>query len=281
MRLVRYGEPGREKAGIVDGEGNLRAISPLVTDWTVEHLSDEWQHILAALDPAKLPKVDGDIRIAAPISGISQLLGIGLNYRDHAAEANMAIPDFPMLFQKALGSISGPYDDILLGQGAEALDWEAELAVVVRKRGRHIALEDAYDYIGGYMVAADISERDWQFSHGGLHNKGKSYDSFTPLGPWLVTPQDVVDPQSLHIWLTVNQDIRQDASTSEMIFSVAECIAHISKFQTLLPGDVILTGTPAGVGFGMDPRMYLRPGDIVALGVDDLGKQKHRVVPEG
>ena len=280
MRLVHYGNVGKERAGLLDNDGHVRSLSPLVGSWTVDHLSDEWQAALSAIDISKLPIVPGTPRLGIPITGVTQLLAIGLNYRDHAAEAQMEVPSNPMLFQKALGSISGPFDDILLAPGAVALDWEVELAAIIRKRGRHISVEDALDYVGGYLLANDVSERDWQFNEGGLHNKGKSYDSFTPLGPWLVTPAAIPDPQVLRIWLMVNGEPRQDGNTDGMVFSVAECISHVSRFQTLLPGDVLLTGTPAGVGFGMIPRKYMGAGDVMTCGVDHLGEQTHRVVAE-
>jgi 2,4-diketo-3-deoxy-L-fuconate hydrolase len=280
MRFVRYGETGVEKAGLLAADGSLRALSPIVGDWSHKHLTDSWCAALKAIDIDRLPKVEGRPRLGPPLSDFRQILAIGLNYCDHAEEAGLELPQHPLLFHKAIGSIAGPDDDILLADGAQMLDWEVELAFVISKQGRHIKAADAASYIGGYCVAIDVSERDWQFNFAGQMGKGKSYDSFTPVGPWLLTPDELPDPQSLKIWLKVNGAFRQNGSTGEMVFSVAQIIEHVSRFQTLLPGDLIVTGTPAGVGFGMKPKSFLKPGDEVHCGIDRLGEQRHRVVLE-
>lgn len=280
MRLVRYGEAGQEKAGMLDADGALRSVSPIVDDWSYRHLDPLWQSALDAIEPSKLPLVEGPVRFGLPLSDFRQVIAIGLNYSDHAEEANMALPSHPMVFQKALGSLTGPDDPITLPAGSSALDWEAELGIVIGRGGRAISEAQALDHVGGYVLAADMSERDWQFNMGGLHNKGKSHDSFTPVGPWLVTADEIADPQALSIRLSVNGQLRQHASTGTMIASVAQIIAHVSKFQSLLAGDLILTGTPAGVGFGMKPPQYLNAGDEVRLDIEGLGAQRHDIVAE-
>lgn len=224
--------------------------------------------------------VHGQPRLGAPLSDFRQILAIGLNYVDHAAEAGVELPLFPMLFQKAISSVAGPNDDILLASGAAALDWEVELAVVIGMRGRYISEAKAANHIAGYCLSLDLSERDWQLKLGGQVGKGKSYDSFTPVGPWILTADEMPDPQRLRIWLRVNEQSCQDAITSSMVFSVAKIIEHVSQYQTLMPGDLVLTGTPAGVGFGMKPKKFLAAGDSVTCGIDLLGEQRHVVVAE-
>ena len=280
MRLVRYGKSGEEQAGVLGSDGRLRSLSPLIRDWSAEHLSPRWLAALGTIDIERLPVVEGTPRLGPPICDFRQILAIGLNYTDHAEEAGMALPPFPMLFQKGIGSLAGANDDILLARGSSSLDWEVELAVVICKRGRHIRAADVGGHIGGYCLSNDLSERDWQMNLGGQVGKGKSYDSFTPVGPWLLTADEMPDPQALRIWLSVNGTIRQDASTASMVFNVARIIEHVSQYQTLMPGDLVLTGTPAGVGFGMKPKTFLAEGDRVVCGIDGLGEQAHRVVAE-
>jgi 2,4-diketo-3-deoxy-L-fuconate hydrolase len=280
MRFVRYGEAGEEKAGILAQDGRLRSLAPLIKDWSWAHLSEDWLAVLKAVNLDALPIVSGTPRLGAPLSDLRQILAIGLNYRDHAEESGMELPKSPLLFYKAISSISGPNDDILAAPGTQALDWEVELGVVIGKQGRHIPAAEASQYIGGYCLAIDVSERDWQFNYAGQMGKGKSYDSFTPIGPWLLTPDEMPDPQNLKIWLKVNGSFRQNSSTAEMVFNVAHIIEHVSKFQTLLPGDLIVTGTPAGVGFGMKPKTYLAVGDRIDCGIDHLGEQTHQIVAE-
>lgn len=280
MRLVRYGNPGEEKPGMLAADGSLRSVAPLVQDWSATHLTRETLAVIAAIDPEKLPLVDGSPRLGPPIGDIRQIIAVGLNYRDDAEEAGMDVPDHPLVFHKGVGSLAGPDDSILLAEGSEALDWEAELGFVIAQDCRHVPAASALDYVAGYLAAGDISERHWQFGAGGREGKGKSYDSYTPLGPWLLTADALPDPQTLSIRLEVNDVLRQNGNTAQMLFSVAQLIEHISRFQTLMAGDLVLTGTPAGVGFGMKPQTYLKADDIVTIEVAELGRQTHRVVRE-
>lgn len=280
MRLVRYGDPGEERPGLLATDGTIRSVSPLIGDWTADHLTRDALAVVAAIDPERLPRVTGAPRLGPPISGVRQIIAVGLNYRDHAAEAEMDVPEHPLVFHKGLGSLSGPNDPILLADGSEALDWEAELAFVIAHECRHVPAASALDYVGGYVAAADISERDWQFGMGGREGKGKSYDSYTPIGPWLLTADELPDPQVLTIHLDVNDVRRQLGHTADMLFSVAQLVEHISRFQTLLPGDLVLTGTPAGVGFGMKPKTYLQADDMLVMEISQLGRQTHRIIRE-
>lgn len=280
MRLVRYGNPGEERPGLLAADGTVRSVASLIDDWSAIHLSPAALAVLSAIDPDRLPQVDGSPRLGPPIGDIRQIIAVGLNYRDHAAEAGMDVPEHPLVFHKGLGSLSGPDDPILLAQVSEALDWEAELAFVINRQCRHVPAASALDYVGGYVAAGDISERDWQFGMGGREGKGKSYDSYTPIGPWLLTADELPDPQTLTVRLDVNGTVRQNGNTAEMLFSVARLIEHISRFQTLLPGDLILTGTPAGVGFGMKPRTYLKADDVLTIEIAELGRQTHRIIQE-
>lgn len=280
MKLVRYLEGGQPRAGIMDTSGVLRSLSPLVADWTVAHLTDNWRRVLDAVAIDRLPRVDGDPALLPPLGDIRQILGIGLNYRDHAAEAGLDVPSAPMVFMKSIGSLAGAGSGIIRAAHADALDWEVELGVVIRHEARHLSAVQASEAIGGYLVAMDVSEREWQLNRGGQFGKGKSYNSFTPVGPLLVTPDEVMDPQALALRLSVNGVTRQQATTAEMVFGVQEIVAHLSCYQTLLPGDLILTGTPAGVGSGTRPPLYLQLGDEVVCEIDGLGRQHHRVVAE-
>lgn len=278
MKIVRYGQPGVEQPGLIDADGRIRALRPLMHDVSGDMLTPEFLSALAAIDPTKLPLVESNVRLGVPISGIRQIVAIGLNYRDHAAEANMEVPEYPLLFAKSIGSLAGCADHIAIPRTAEKLDWEIELGFLIASPARDVPVERALDYVAGYCTVVDVSERSWQFDRGGTLGKGKSLDSFTPVGPWFVTRDEVTDPQQLGLWLDVNGQSRQRGTTFEMIFSVAEIIAHVSTYQTLLPGDLVITGTPAGVGFGMKPQRYLEIGDEITCGVDGLGDQRHTVV---
>jgi 2,4-diketo-3-deoxy-L-fuconate hydrolase len=278
MRLVRFGSPGNEQPALLDGNGQLRSVRPLIADWTSTAVSPEGLRILTALDVGKLPLVEGPVRYALPLADFRQITAIGLNYRGHAKESGLGQPTQPMVFHKSIGSLSSASDPIVIPASSEQTDWEVELGVVIGRAARNVSVAEALDYVAGYCVAMDISERDWQLNRGGLHNKGKSSDSFTPVGPWLVTRDEIENPQSLHLWLDLNGVRHQDASSGDMIFSVAELISHISQHQTLLPGELIVTGTPEGVGYGMKPQRYLKPGDQIKCGVKSLGEQIHELV---
>lgn len=277
MKLLRFGPEGHEKVGAIDDQGRLRDLSAAVPDLHLPTLGLAGLRRLRKLDPADFPLVRGRPRLGVPFTGISKVVGIGLNYRDHAIEAGMPIPTEPIMFMKATTSISGPEDAVRMPPGSEKLDWEVELAVVIGKTARHVAVERALAHVAGYCVANDISERSYQLERGGTWDKGKGCDSFGPLGPWLVTADEISDPQALTLWLDVNGQARQRGSTATMIFGVAELVAYVSRFMTLLPGDVIVTGTPPGVGMGMKPPQYLRRGDQMRLGIEGLGEQRLRV----
>jgi 2,4-diketo-3-deoxy-L-fuconate hydrolase len=277
MKLFRFGEPGQEKPGAVDGEGRLRDLSLLIDDWTPRWLAPERLRALQAIALERLPLVPEGVRIGAPLAGIRQFLAIGLNYRRHAAEAGMEPPDEPLVFNKAITCISGPNDDIVLPPGASACDWEVELGVVIGREARRIDEAEALSYVAGYVLANDVAERDWQTKRSGQWVKGKSFDGFGPIGPWLVTADELPDPQAVPLKLAVNGQVRQDSSTSDMIFPVARIVSHLSQFMTLLPGDLVITGTPEGVGMGMKPPVYLQPGDVVTLEGGVLGRQRQVV----
>lgn len=273
MKLLRYGPLGQEKPGLLDARGCIRDLSAHLPDLTPEALSDESLARLAALDPASLPAVKGEPRLGVPVAGIRQCVAIGLNYRQHAAEAGMQLPAEPVVFFKSITSLSGPNDAIVLPPGSEMTDWEIELAVVVGRTARAVAPEDALGYVAGYTIANDVSERHWQLHRGGQWSKGKSFDTFCPLGPWLVTRDEVPEPQQLVMRLSVNGQVRQECGTGDMLFGVAALVSYCSSFMTLLPGDVILTGTPHGVGLAMKPPQFLRAGDRVELQIERLGRQ--------
>lgn len=279
MKLLRYGPAGAEKPGLLDAEGAIRDLSAHLADLTPEALSDDTLARLRALDPATLPRVPGTPRLGVPVAGVRQLLAIGLNYRQHAAEAGMAVPNEPVIFFKAITSLSGPDDDVVLPEHSEMTDWEIELAVVIGRTARRVAEADALDHVAGYTIANDVSERDWQAQRGGSWSKGKSFDTFCPLGPWLVTRDEIADPQALAMTLTVDGEVRQRSSTADMIFNVRQLIAYCSRFMTLLPGDVVITGTPQGVGLGMKPPRFLRAGERMQLTIEGLGQQTQRVQP--
>ena len=279
MKLVRYGPPGRERPGLIDAAGTLRDLSGHVADIGRTELSTAGQDRLRALNPASLPRVRGRPRLGVPFTGISKIVGIGLNYRAHAREAKLPIPVEPVVFMKATTCITGPCDPIVMPIGSTKLDWEVELGIVIGRESRQVAEALALDHVAGYCVFHDVSERAFQFEHGGQWDKGKSCDSFGPIGPWLVTPDEIPDPQRLHLWLDVNGKRMQDSTTADMIFSCAEIVSYVSGFMTLLPGDVICTGTPQGVGMGRG--RFLGIGDQVHLGIDGLGEQRQVVIANG
>ena len=281
MKLVRFGVGGEERPGLLDGNGDVRDLSGVVDDITPATLSDTRLGELARLTPEDLALVSPRPRFGPPVAGIGKLVCIGLNYRDHAAESGLPVPAEPIVFMKALSSLGGPDDDVLIPRGAEKVDWEVELGVVIGKRASYVGEADALDHVAGYTVVNDVSERAYQMERGGQWTKGKSFDTFAPVGPWLVTKDEVPDPQKLRLWLTVNGEHRQDGNTGSMIFGVAKLVSYLSEFMTLLPGDVICSGTSAGVGMGMKPPAYIREGDVMRLGVDGLGEQQQRAVAWG
>jgi len=278
MKLVRYGDLGREKPGLIDSAGQLRDLSAHVKDLTGEVYSPASLAKLAALDPSKLPAVSGNPRLGAPVTGISKFVAIGLNYVDHAKETNMPIPAEPIVFLKANTSLCGPNDPVQKPRGSIKLDWEVEIAAIIGTKAKYVSEGDALDYVAGYCVCNDVSERHFQTERGGLWTKGKSHDTFGPLGPWLVTKDEIPNVQGLSMWLDVNGERRQTGSTSTMIFSVAQCVSYVSQFMTLLPGDIITTGTPPGVGSGMKPPKFLNVGDVVTLGIEGLGTQRQEII---
>lgn len=278
MKLVRFGPRGGEKPGLIDDAGHIRDLSGHVGDIGGDVLAADRLRRLGSLDPNALPLVEGSPRLGPPVAGIGKILAIGLNYRLHAQETGATLREDPMVFSKAITSLSGPHDPIMLPRGSEKTDWEVELAVVIGARANYIEAGRALDAVAGYAVINDVSERAFQKERGGQFIKGKSADTFGPLGPWLVTRDEIADPQDLDIWLDLNGERRQDANTGEMIHSVAELVSHLSQFMTLMPGDVIATGTPAGVGLGCKPPRYLRPGDVIECSVEGLGRQRHEVV---
>jgi len=278
VKLFRHGNPGKERAGAVDASGLKRDISLLVPDITPDWLSPEKLRAITAIDLTKLPIVADDVRIGAPVADSRQFIAIGLNYRKHAAEAGAPVPKEPLVFNKAITCIHGPNDDVVWPEGSQMMDWEVELGLVIGTKARNVSLEPALAHVAGYCLANDVSERDWQANRSGQWVKGKSFDTFGPLGPWLVTADELTDPQSVPLTLAVNGAVRQKSNTSDMIFTVAEIVSHLSQFMTLLPGDVIVTGTPEGVGVGMKPPLFLKRGDVMELDGGVLGAQRQKVV---
>ena len=278
MKLVRFGPRGAEKPGAIDAQGDLRDLSGVVGDIAGEVLAQLDR--LRGLDLESLPKVAGNPRLGACVGGVGKFLGIGLNYSDHAAEAGMAVPSEPVLFMKATSAICGADDPILLPRGSKKTDWEVELGVVIGQGGKYIDEAGALSHVAGYCVVNDVSERAFQAEMEGQWCKGKGCDNFGPLGPYLVTADEVADPQDLHMWLEVNGERMQDGSTKTMVYGVAHLISYLSRFFTLEPGDIITTGTPPGVGMGRKPPRFLRAGDVVRLGIDGLGEQRQEVVAE-
>lgn len=278
MKLFRHGAPGAERAGAIDAQGIMRDLSLLVPDLTPEWLAPEKLRAIAAIDLEQMPVVSEGTRIGAPVGGTRQFIAIGLNYRKHAAESGMAIPNDPVVFNKAITCIQGANDDIRQPKGSDTMDWEVEMAFVVGIKAQDVSRESALSHIAGYCLANDVSERNWQANRGGQWVKGKSFDTFGPLGPWLVTADEIPDPQKIALKLSVNGVLRQESNTSDMIFSVAEIVSHLSQFMTLLPGDIVVTGTPEGVGAGMKPPQFLKRGDVIELSGGILGSQRQRIL---
>ncbi len=278
MRLVRYGEAGKEKPGILDAQGAIRDLSGVVADIDGSALAPEGLAKLRGLKVDGLPKVSGSPRLGSPVAMPSKLVAIGLNYSDHAKEANQAIPSEPIIFMKATSAICGANDAVILPKGSKKGDWEVELAFVIGKKAQSVSEADALSHVAGYLICNDVSEREWQLERGPTWDKGKGFDTFAPLGPWLVTADELRDPQSLAMWLDVNGKRMQTGNTSTMIFGVKKLVSYISQCMTLLPGDVVTTGTPPGVGLGVKPNpVFLKPGDSMRLGIDGLGEQRQQV----
>ena len=278
MKLVRYGRPGKEKPGLIDGAGKLRDLSEVISDIDVDALGRRPMARLARLKPDSLPAVRGTPRIGPCVAHVGNFIAVGLNYADHAAESGMPVPKEPVLFTKATSCIVGPNDDVVIPKGSQKTDWEVELAVVIGARASYVNESEALDCIAGYCICNDVSEREFQLERSGQWVKGKSAPTFGPLGPWLVTPDEIEDVQKLNMWLDVNGERMQTGSTATMIFPVKQLVSYISHFMILEPGDVITTGTPPGVGSGKKPPRFLKPGDTISLGVDGLGMQTQRVV---
>ena len=277
MKFLRYGEAGQEKPGILDADGAIRDLSAHVSDLSGAALAPDALAKLGAVDVNSLPKVEGNPRLGPCVAGTGKFICIGLNYADHAAESGMAVPPEPVIFMKATSAIVGPNDDVLIPRGSEKTDWEVELGIVIGKTAKYVSEEDALDYVAGYCTLHDVSERAFQIERAGQWTKGKSCDTFGPTGPWLVTKDEVADPQNLKMWLTLNGETMQDGSTKTMVYGVRYLVSYLSQFMSLQPGDIISTGTPPGVGMGMKPPRYLKAGDVVELGIEGLGSQKQNV----
>jgi 2-keto-4-pentenoate hydratase/2-oxohepta-3-ene-1,7-dioic acid hydratase in catechol pathway len=279
MKLLRYGPVGREKPGLLDSAGVIRDLSGRIPDLTPEQLAPAKLSALAALDPKSLPAVEGKPRMGVPVTGSRKFIAIGLNYADHAAEANLPLPPEPVIFTKAISCLNGPNDDVMLPKDSVKGDWEVELGVVIGRTARYVEESQALSYVAGYVLVNDVSEREFQLSRGGTWDKGKGCDTFGPVGPWLVTPDEIGDPQQLGMWLDVNGKRMQTGNTSRMIFPVRTLVSYCSRFMTLDAGDIITTGTPPGVGSGKKPTpVFLRAGDVMTLGVDKLGEARQKVV---
>jgi len=278
MKLLRYGPPGQEKPGLLDRDGRIRDLSGTVRDIDGEALAPASLDRLRRLDPASLPLVSGTPRLGPCVGSVSKIVAIGLNYRLHAQEAGAAIPSEPIFFMKATSSICGPNDDVIIPKNSQKTDYEVELGIVIGSLARHVAQSDARKHVAGYCVVNDVSEREFQIERGGQWTKGKSADTFCPTGPWLVTADEVPDPGKLALWTEVNGERRQNSNTADLIFGVDEIVSYVSQFMTLLPGDVIPTGTPSGVGMGFKPPKFLKPGDRVRLSVEGLGEQNQGLV---
>ena len=281
MKLVRFGAKGAEKPGAIDAEGNIRDLSGTVADFRAEDMTSDLTSRLAGLNLADLPAVSGAPRMGAPLARPGHFIAVGLNYADHAAESNMPIPAEPVLFSKAPSCICGPEDDVIIPKGSRKLDWEVELAFVIGRRASYVSEADALDHVFGYMICNDVSERYWQIEGTGQWIKGKSAETFGPLGPFLLTADEMGDPQNLDMWLDLNGERMQTGNTSTMIFAVAELVAYLSGKMVLEPGDIVTTGTPPGVGSGKKPQIFLKPGDVMELGIATLGQQRQRVVAYG
>ena len=277
MKLLRYGLSGEEKPGLLDNMGVIRDLSEQLDDINCKTINFESISLLNEIDPKSLNPVVGKPRLGPPIADVGKIIAVGINYADHGKETNIDLPNEPILFSKAVTSLSGPNDPIVLPKGSVKCDWEVELALIIGKRAKYVTEEHALETIAGYSIINDVSEREFQLERDGQWLKGKSFDTFAPLGPWLVTSDEVLDPQNLELWLTVNNQKQQDSNTSKMIFGIRQIISTISNYMTLLPGDIISTGTPTGVGLGKEPPQYLRDGDVVNLGIEGLGEQRQEV----
>ncbi len=278
MKLIRYGEPGSEKPG-VELDGVRYDVSQLVNDYNEDFFTEGGlEKLQSEFDASVAAKVDAKVRLAEPVKRPGKIICIGLNYRKHAEESGMAVPAEPVVFFKAISSITGPNDQIVIPKNSQKTDWEVELGVVIGKRANYVSQEEALDYVAGYVLHNDVSEREFQLERGGQWVKGKSCDTFAPLGPYLVTKDEVADPNNLNLWLTLNGKKVQDGNTNDFIFNVQEVISYLSQFMSLMPGDIISTGTPEGVGLGFDPPVYLKDGDVVELGIDGLGTARQEVV---
>ena len=280
MKLLRYGPAGAEKPGMLDGDGAIRDLSGVVGDIAGDVLTPDGLNKVRAIDPASLPKVDGTPRMGPCVGDIGKFMCIGLNYSDHAAETGGEVPSEPILFMKANSAISGPNDDVIIPRESKQTDWEVELGFVIGKPGKYISEADAMSHVAGYCVVNDVSERDFQIRMQGQWTKGKSCDTFGPVGPWLVTADEVADPQALALWTEVNGHRYQDGNTNTMVYGVQFLVSYLSKFMTLQTGDVVATGTPPGVGMGQNPRVFLKPGDVMRLGIEGLGEQEQKLVAD-
>ncbi|MBO9792029.1 MULTISPECIES: fumarylacetoacetate hydrolase family protein [Xanthomonas] len=278
MKLVRIGAEGHERPGLIDSEGRIRDLSGVIDDVAGEHITNAGLEKLRALDAATLPLIEDEVRYGAAVGRIGKFICVGLNYADHAAESGMEVPKMPILFMKATTAVCGPNDTVIIPRGSVKSDWEVELGVVIGDVARDVSVEQALNHVAGYAVINDLSEREFQLEHGGQWVKGKSADTFGPIGPWLVTRDEIADPQNLSMWLEVNGHRYQNGSTRTMVFGVAELVSHISRYMTLMPGDVISTGTPPGVGLGQKPPVYLKPGDVMELEIEGLGRQRQPVM---
>lgn len=278
MKLLRYGPVGREKPGLLDAGGVVRDLSGHLPDLDARTIDPEGLKRLARIDPVSLPRVDGPHRFGVPIAGTRQFIAVGLNYSDHAAESNLPVPVEPILFTKAVSCLQGPNDDVRKPRESTRMDWEVELGIVIGTRASYVSKQQALDHVAGYVICDDLSERSFQFDRAGTWDKGKGCDSFGPVGPWLVTKDEVGDVQDLDMWLDVNGRRMQTGNTRTMIFDCATLVSYISQFMVLLPGDIITTGTPPGVGMGMKPPVYLKEGDVIELGIAKLGAQRHKVI---
>ena len=278
MKLCRFGTKGHELPGIIDAAGGLRSLAGHIDDLTVANITPEGLAKLRAIDPETLPKVAAGMRYGLPFTGTRQFIAIGLNYADHAAESQMAVPKEPVIFTKAVSCLQGPGDDVMIPRGSVKTDWEVELGIVIGKRAAYVDERAALDYVAGYCVVHDVSEREFQLERGGSWDKGKGCETFGPVGPWLVTRDEIPDPQKLALWLEVNGERMQDGNTTTMIFTVATLVVYLSRFMVLQPGDIITSGTPPGVGMGQKPPRFLQAGDQVRLGIENLGVQEQRVI---
>ncbi len=278
MKLLRYGPPGQERPGLLDSRGRIRDLACLIGDLTAERLSPAGLEALATVNPDKLPLVEGAPRLGIPYLGMGKFVAVGLNFSDHAKEANQPVPSEPMLFLKANSCLNGPYDDIVLPKNSRKADWEVELGVVIGSKAQYVSEQEAFSYVAGYCLVNDVSEREFQNERNGTIDKGKGCDTFGPVGPWLVTADEVGDPQSLDMWLEVNGKRMQTGNTRTMIFGVARLVSYISHFMSLNPGDLLTTGTPPGVGFARKPPVFLQPGDVIHAGISKLGEQRQKVV---